>query len=145
MYTEGYPRLIPFWILLSSRIKPSDFKTGYSCQKPQQGVSASTNGRDDRRFYDMIKKKGVYPFIAICKILYSCCFCFSNTKGRVTVPPEYHISLPNYGPIMLCRHFPSMDLIPYFPGECYQFSSLFTVRDRVLQLYDTQGSIRITL
>lgn len=46
---------------------------------------------------------------------------------------------------MLCRHFSSMDLILSFPGACYQFSSLFTVRSCVLQLYDTQCSIRIIL
>lgn len=46
---------------------------------------------------------------------------------------------------MLCRHFSSMNLILSFPGVCYQFSSLFTVRSCVLQLYDTQCSISIIL
>lgn len=46
---------------------------------------------------------------------------------------------------MLRRHFSSTDLILSFPGVCYQFSSLFTVRSCVLQVYDTQSSIRITL
>lgn len=46
---------------------------------------------------------------------------------------------------MLHRHFSSTDLIPSFPGVCYQFSSLFTVRRCVLQLYDTRCSISITL
>lgn len=68
-------------------------------------------------------------------------------KQRVPCSPAEHqkVSLPNYGFIMLCRHFSSMDLILSFPGVCYQFSSLFTVRSCVLQLYDTQCSIRITL
>lgn len=46
---------------------------------------------------------------------------------------------------MLRRHFSRMDLILSFPGVCYQFSSLFTVRSCVLQLYDTQCSISIIL
>lgn len=41
--------------------------------------------------------------------------------------------------------FSSIDLILSFPGACYQFSSLFTVRSCVLQLHDTQCSIRIIL
>lgn len=63
-----------------------------------------------------------------------------------TVTAVYHkIFLPYYGFILLHRHFPTMNLILSFPGVCYQFSSLFTVRSCVLQLLDTRCSIRITL
>lgn len=41
--------------------------------------------------------------------------------------------------------FVGIDLILSFPGVCYQFPSLFTVRGCVLQLYDTQCSISVIL